>query len=245
MCGRYTLTDPGEELLQRFELPELPPGYRPRYNIAPTQPVTAIIAVEEKRRIGMLRWGLVPSWAKEASIGNRMINARAETVAEKPAFRAALRRRRCLIPADGFYEWQLRQGRKQPVRFVASSGGIFAFAGLWESWRPPASTHAEAGRQGALDESQDDEARERVVHSCTIITTSANDFVRPVHDRMPVIIPPEAYDAWLDPKLQDPDAVLQLLRAAPNDALRVYDVSTLVNAPVNDVPACVEPLPED
>lgn len=238
MCGRYTLTDPGEELLRQFGLPELPPGYRPRYNIAPTQPVTAIIAVEGERRIGMLRWGLVPSWAKDPSIGNRMINARAETVAEKPAFRAALRRRRCLIPADGFYEWQRRDGRKQPVRFVASDGGVFAFAGLWERWRPPTSMQSEA----QVDESSGDEAREPVLFTCTLITTSANDFVRPVHDRMPVILPPEAYDPWLDPSLHDPQAVLPLLRAAPEDALRVYDVSTLVNAPANDVPTCIEPI---
>src|SRR5690625_2225142 len=135
VCGRYTLTDPGDELVKHFNLPGLPADYRPRYNIAPTQSVTAILN-GDGRRAGFLRWGLIPSWAKDPAIGNRMINARGETVAEKPSFRTALRRRRCLIPADGFYEWQARNGRKQPVRFTAAKGGVFAFAGLWESWRP-------------------------------------------------------------------------------------------------------------
>lgn len=232
MCGRYTLTDLGEELLRQFQLPLLPPDYRPRYNIAPSQQVPVIVSVDGQRRIGMMRWGLVPSWAKEPSIGHRMINARAESVAEKPAFRTALRRRRCLIPADGYYEWQVRNGRKQPVRFVGARQRVFAFAGLWESWQPPA----------ANDGAQEPPSR---LVTCTIITTAANDFARQVHDRMPVILPPEAYALWLDPKVQDPEAVLPLLTAPPEDALRAYDVSTLVNSPANDVPACVEPLPED
>lgn len=231
MCGRYTLTDPGEELLRQFQLPLLPPEYRPRYNIAPSQPVPIIVTVAGQRRIGMVRWGLVPGWAKDASIGQRMINARAETLAEKPAFRTALRRRRCLIPADGFYEWRVRNGRKQPVRFVGAKQRVFAFAGLWESWQPPANDG-------------ENEPPSRLV-TCTIVTTAANDLVRPVHDRMPVILPPDAYDLWLDPQVQDPAAVLPLLTAAPEDALRFYDVSTLVNSPANDVPRCVEPLPEE
>lgn len=237
MCGRYSLTDLGEALLQLFELPALPAGYRPRYNIAPTQNVTAIITREGERRAGDLRWGLIPSWAKEASIGNRMINARAETIAEKPAFRRALRQRRCLIPADGFYEWQVRNGRKQPVRFVAADDGLFAFAGLWESWRPGVAKGASTGSATASESPE----KELVIYSCAIVTTDANDFVRPVHHRMPVIIAPDAYDVWLDPKVQDPEAVLPLLRSVAEDALRVYDVSTLVNAPRNEVPECIEP----
>lgn len=234
MCGRYTLTDPGEELMRQFHLPGLPPEYLPRYNIAPSQPVPVIASVEGERRIGMMRWGLVPGWAKDPSIGHRMINARAETVAEKPAFRTALRRRRCLIPADGFYEWQVRNGRKQPVRFVGATERVFAFAGLWESWRPPTSAES-AGEAG--------DAQPTRLVTCTIITTEANDFVRPVHDRMPVILPREAYDLWLDPRIQDPEAILPLLTSAPE--LRVYDVSKLVNSPANDVPECVEPLAEE
>lgn len=222
MCGRYSLTDLGDILLRLFELPALPEGYRPRYNIAPTQSVTTIIGADGVRQASSMRWGLIPSWAKDASIGNKMINARGETVAEKPAFRTALRRRRCLIPADGFYEWQVRGGRKQPVRFVPADGGVLAFAGLWECWRPGG------------DEPE--------VRSFTIITTAANDFVRPVHDRMPVILPPSAFDLWLDPKVQDPEAVLPLLTSAPEDALRVYDVSTLVSSPRNERAECIEPV---
>lgn len=241
MCGRYSLTDLGEVLLRLFELPNLPAGHRPRYNIAPTQNVTAIIARDGERRAGELRWGLIPSWAKDARIGNRMINARAETLAEKPSFRTALRRRRCLIPADGFYEWQMRNGRKQPVRFVAADDGVFAFAGLWESWRPGAGANTEGAATGGAAGSETADS-EQVIYSCTIVTTEANDFVRPVHHRMPVIIPRDAYDLWLDPKVQDPEAVLPLLTSAAEDALRVYDVSTLVNAPRNDLPGCIEPL---
>lgn len=223
MCGRYSLTDLGDVLLRLFELPELPDGYRPRYNIAPTQRATAIIAANGQRRAELFRWGLIPSWAKDAAIGNKMINARAETVAEKPAFRTALRRRRCLIPADGFYEWQARGGRKQPVRFVSADGGILAFAGLWECWRPGGESEPE-------------------LRSFTILTTAANDFVRTVHDRMPVILPASAFDLWLDPTVQDAEAVLPLLTSAPEDTLRVYDVSTAVNSPRNDRVECIAAL---
>lgn len=226
MCGRYTLTDPGEELIRHFNLPELPTGYRPRYNIAPTQSVTAIINGDDSdsRRAGELRWGLVPGWAKDPAIGNRMINARGETVAEKPSFRNAFRRRRCLLPADGFYEWQQADGRKQPMRIVRHDGAVFAFAGLWESWRPP----------------EGDE----VIYTCTIITTDANDTLRPIHHRMPVVVPPESYDLWLDREIDDPEVLLPLLRPRPNDEFRAYPVSTLVNNARNDVPECVEPLVE-
>lgn len=229
MCGRYTLTDPGAELLRHFQLPALPDDYRPRYNIAPSQPVTAIIADDTGRRAGSLQWGLIPRWAKDASISHRLINARAETVAEKPSFRHALRRRRCLIPADGFYEWQSRNGRKQPVRFVAADGGLFAFAGLWESWRPPPGAKL-------------DPALPDVVYTCTIITTEANDVVRPVHHRMPVIVDPDDYDLWLDRNVDDAEAVLPLLRKTSADALRMYEVSTVVNSARNELPACIEPM---
>src|SRR5690625_4137718 len=214
MCGRYTLTDPGDELIQHFNLANLPADYRPRYNIAPTQPVTAIIN-GDGRRAGALRWGLIPSWAEDPAIGNRMINARGETVAEKPSFRSAFRRRRCLIPADGFYEWQQVDGRKQPMRIVRRDGAIFAFAGLWESWRP---------RGNPTDDTDNEQNRARAVYTCTIITTDANDTLRPIHHRMPVIIPPESYDLWLDREIEDPEALLPLLRPRPDDEFRAYPV---------------------
>lgn len=225
MCGRYTLTDPGDELIRHFQLQNLPEDYRPRYNIAPTQAVLAVVN-GDGRRAGRLRWGLIPSWAKDPAIGNRMINARSETIAEKPSFRTAFRRRRCLIPADGFYEWKQVNGRKQPVRIVRRDRGVFAFAGLWESWRPP----------GGDDE--------EVVYTCTIITTNANETLRPIHHRMPVILPPEAYDLWLDREIDDPEALLPLLQPRPDDELEAYPVATVVNNARNETPQCIEPLPE-
>src|SRR5690606_738067 len=222
VCARYTLTDTGELLIRHFRLAQLPPDYRPRYNIAPTQPVTVVLN-GQGRRAAMFRWGLIPSWAKDPSIGRKLINARAETVAIKPAFRQSLRRRRCLVPADGFYEWQAVNGRKQPMRIVLSSGGLFAFAGLWDRWQSP------DGQE---------------VYSCVIITTDANERMRPIHDRMPVILSPDDYDLGLDPDVQEPEAVLPLLRPAPDDLLKAYPVSTLVNSPRHDNPACIEPVGE-
>lgn len=238
MCGRYTLTDPGQELIRHFQLTGLPADYRPRFNIAPTQPVLAIVYSHGQRRAGTLRWGLVPGWAKDPSVASRLINARAETVAEKPAFRHALRRRRCLIPADGFYEWQQRGGRKQPMRIVRRDGGLFAFAGLWESWRPPANATSRPTGTDAPHDSADG----NVLYTCTIITTEANDSLRAIHDRMPVILPPEAYDLWLDREVDDPSALLPVLRPRPDDELVAYEVSTLVNNVRNDAPDCIEPL---
>ncbi len=222
MCARYTLTDTGELLIRQFRLAELPDDYRPRYNIASTQPVTVVLGAEG-RRAASFRWGLIPYWAKDPRIGQKLINARAETVAVKPSFRHSLRRRRCLVPADGFYEWRAHNGRKQPFRVVLAAGGVFAFAGLWDRWTSP-------------------EGEE--VYSCTILTTDANDRIRPIHDRMPVILPPEDYDLWLDPGVQEPEAVLPLLRPAPDDLLRAYPVSTLVNSPRHDSPACIEAVNE-
>jgi len=173
------------------------------------------------RRLDLLRWGLIPFWAKDPGIGARMINARAETVAEKPAFRAAFRRRRCLIPADGFYEWRREGPRKQPYHFRLPDGGPFAMAGLWERWSP----------EGADP-----------IETCTILTTDANDVVRPVHHRMPVILLPEAYETWLDPDVDDRGALAPLLVPLAGDAIVGHAVSTHVNAPVNDDPTCVDPL---
>lgn len=220
MCGRYTLTTSGSEILGAFDLFELPPDYGPSYNVAPTQNVLSIINAEGRSRAGWLRWGLVPFWAKDPSIGNRMINARAETVHQKPAFRTAFERRRCLIVADGFYEWRKTAGGKVPTWLHFPDRRPFAFAGLWERWTPP-----DGGEP---------------VHSCTIVTTEANPFVRPVHDRMPVILSGAAAGIWLDPGA-DRAALQAVLRPYPGDDLTAYEVSTLVNAPRNNSPDCIAP----
>ncbi len=224
MCGRYSLTTPLEAVRQLFDFPERP-NLAPRVNIAPSQEVAAVRRGEGDlggRHLVALRWGLIPSWANEPGIGNRMINARAETLAEKPAFRAAFRRRRCLIPADGFYEWKTEGGRKQPYRIVLESGAPFAFAGLWERWEGP-------GCDG--------------VESCTIVTTEANARLRAIHPRMPVILAPESYDLWLDP--ETPGAQVQaLLGPAPSEWFTCFRVSPRINNPAHDDPALIEPLDE-
>jgi len=221
MCGRFTLRTNSVSLAEQFGC-ELPFDLPPRYNIAPTQPVATVrIGPEEARRHWqMVRWGLIPSWAKEASIGSRMINARAETVADKPAFRAALRRRRCLVPADGYYEWQKTGKSKQPYYIRLRDNLPFAMAGLWERWINP-----ETGEP---------------VETCTIITTDANELTRPIHDRMPVILNVADYDLWLDPQLQNPDPLCRLLRPFDIQAMRADPVDTYVNNPRNDGPRCIE-----
>jgi putative SOS response-associated peptidase YedK len=221
MCGRFTLAISPEQLREAFpwlEGQEAPPQ---RYNIAPSQPV-AVIPNEEERRLDYFVWGLVPSWAKDPKIGNRMINARAETVAEKPSFRAAFRRRRCLIPADGFYEWKAEPGskRKTPYYIQLETGKPFAFAGLWENWFSP-------------DGSQ--------LLSCAIITTWPNDLMAAIHNRMPVILPEAAYDDWLAPGETSPEVLSPWLAPYPAEQMRAFPVSTLVNSPANDRPECVLP----
>ncbi len=232
MCGRFSLTTPLEGLRALFGFEELP-NLAPRSNIAPTQSVAAIRQDEEGgRHLAALRWGLVPAWAKDLSIGARMINARGETLAEKPAFRAAFKQRRCLIAADGFYEWQtLGKGAKQPYRIEFSGRPPFAFAGLWERWRDPA----------AAD-------RESQVESCTIVTVAANETLRPLHDRMPVILAPEDFSGWLAPG-SDPATLQALLRPWPDEGgaygpLSLYAVSTAVNKVANDGPELLLPLDE-
>lgn len=170
----------------------------------------------------MLRWGLIPSWAKDPRIGNQCINAKAETVAEKPSFRSAFKKRRCLVIATGFYEWQVQAHAKQPMWIGLKSRRPFAFAGLWEQWQPP---------DGA------------VIESCTIITTTPNDLMAPIHNRMPVILAPPSYDQWLDPAFQHIEPLNALLRPYPSEELTVCPVSTLVNNPRQDTPECLEPLP--
>ncbi len=220
MCGRFTLLTPSETLAEQFELPDMP-ALPPRYNIAPSQSVAAVRQLPDDggRELVWLRWGLVPFWAKELSIGARMINARSETVAQKPAFRAAFRQRRCLVLADGFYEWQKQAGSKQPFFIRLEDGRPFAFAGLWEHWDGP----------------------EGAVESCTILTTEPNDLIRPLHNRMPIILLPTDYDLWLDHSVQEPRQLQPLLRPYSAQDMVAYPVSLWVNSPQNDGPRCIEP----
>ena len=218
MCGRYTLRTPVETLAEEFGISDPLPDIPTRYNIAPTQEVAAVLEEDEERKLEMLRWGLIPSWADDPAVGNRMINARSETAAEKPSFRTAFRKRRCLILADGFYEWQKTNGGKQPYYIRMKNGSPFAFAGLWESW----------DKYGGE------------IRSCTILTTDANEMVREVHHRMPVILPPETYDLWLDPDMWETEPLLDLLRPYPDDGMEAYPVSRFVNSPSNDDERCVE-----
>lgn len=222
MCGRFTLIAPAEALVEQFQLAEIP-SLTPRYNIAPTQPVAVVRPSPEKggRELALLRWGLIPFWAKDPGIGARMINARSETVAQKPAFRAAFRRRRCLVPVDGFYEWQRLERGKQPFYVRLCDGKPFAFAGLWEHWE---------GSGGAT------------IDSCTLLTTEPNGLLRPVHNRMPVVLAPKDYGLWLDPGLQEAELLQPLLRPYPSEGMIAYPISKWVNSPKNDGPQCIEPL---
>ena len=219
MCGRYSLKADLGELAQRFEFDGDWLAFESKYNVAPTQEVLTVVG-GESRRAGYMRWGLIPSWAKDPSIGSRTINARAETVADKPSFRNALRRR-CLVLADGFYEWQKSGSRRRPMRVVMRSGEPFAFAGLWETWRDP---------EG------------EVVPSCTIITTEANDLLRAIHDRMPVILSRDGEDLWLDVAEGDPAALAHVLKPYPADEMEAYEVSSIVNSYTNDGPEVIEPV---
>ena len=222
MCGRFTLITPAETIAEQFQLPEIP-ALAPRYNIAPTQPVAAVRQRPGNggRELALLRWGLIPLWAKDPGIGSRMINARSETVAHKPAFRAAFRRRRCLVLADGFYEWQRRERGKRPFYIRMGDERPFALAGLWEHWEGP-----------------DD----RMIDSCTLLTTESNDLVRPLHNRMPVILYPKDYDLWLDPGVQEAESLQPLLCPYPSEVMIAYPISTWVNKPSNEGPRCIEPM---
>ena len=221
MCGRFTQAAPGEVVADLFQLAAAP-ALAPRYNIAPTQDVAAVrVGTGGGRELVALRWGLLPPWARDGAAAARMINARAETLAEKPAFRAAFRARRCLIVADGFYEWRRHGAAREPYYFARRDARPFGFAGLWERWRSEGSGPVE---------------------SCAIITTAANELVAPVHDRMPVILDPAEFRLWLDPEARDPDALARLLRPRVGAGMRAHPVSALVNDPRNDVPACREPL---
>lgn len=224
MCGRYSITTPVDGLLQHFLFEEMP-NLAARYNVAPTQEVPVVrLESDGRRHLRLLRWGLIPSWAKDRKIAYKTINARAETVAEKPSFRSAYRKRRCLILADGFYEWRKEGEGKQPYRIVMADRGPFAMAGLWEFWRDPA------------DQSP--------VESCTIIVTEANAYLSRLHHRMPVILAPDDHARWLDPGADGAtlQGLLKPFEAAP---LVAYPVSTHVNKPANDDPACLEAVGEE
>ena len=222
MCGRYSLEADLEDLQRRFEFLQSDLTYSPRYNIAPTQPVLAVTN-GDGRRAAYFRWGLIPSWSKSAATGNRLINARAETVAERNSFRTALARRRCLVLADGFYEWRRVGKAGRPMRIVLRSGESFAFAGLWDAWHDP---------------------NGEIVRSCTIITTAANDLVRPIHDRMPVILSREMESFWLDHDVEDPQLLQQVLVPYSSGLMDAYEVSSLVNRPGNDGPEVIVPIGE-
>ncbi len=222
MCGRFTLHTPREILTRRFQVDLDAPDLTARYNIAPTQPVLTVRQARDgQRRAEEMRWGLVPHWAKDPRIGARMINARSETAADKPAFRDALRHRRCLVPADGFYEWApAGRGPKQPLHIARPDHGLFAFAGLFERWR-------------ALDESW--------LETCTLLTTDSNRRLASIHDRMPVILPPADWVLWLDPAVHDPERLQALLVPAPEGALEATAVGVRVNKPEHDDAECPAP----
>jgi putative SOS response-associated peptidase YedK len=221
MCGRYRLSRHKQVLAERFDV-EIDDNWQPRYNIAPTQDVPVIRQerTRPKRLASTMRWGLIPYWAKNASAGHKMINARAESISSRPAFQDALKKRRCLLPADGFYEWKKTGAAKTPFCFTMADEGIFAFAGIWDSWRNP---------EGKL------------VETCCIITTAPNALCAQVHDRMPVILPGEAYDLWLDPGWQKPEVVSGLLQPFDAGLMRCYEASPRVNFVKNDDVGCAEP----
>lgn len=226
MCARFSLATPAEDVAKLFGLDDAP-EWTPRYNIAPTQDVLVVREKDGKRDTRLMRWGLVPSWAKDPKIGQKLINARSETVSERPAYRAAFERRRCLMPASGFFEWtdppagapraKGRKAPRQPYHFTLVDGATMAFASLWEPWRNP---------EGEL------------LRTCTILTTEPNDLVRPFHDRMPAILPPAGFAAWLDVKTPSAEA-FELLRPLPADVLQAYAVSPAMNSAAYESPDCI------
>ena len=224
MCGRFAQKIPFEALQQNFNIRTIDSDIIPNYNVAPTQEILVIIKHDNENTLEKFHWGLVPFWAKDTSIGSRMINARAETVSQKPSFRNAFKKRRCLIPADGFYEWKGEKGHKQPYYVSTPSDKLFAFAGLWESW-----TNKES------DE-------ESVYKSCTIITTAASDSIREIHHRMPVILDPDFYEKWLNVEIQDPKELESVLQDGIIHDVKYYPVSTFVNSVKNNDPDCIKPI---
>ncbi|KLH98237.1 SOS response-associated peptidase [Brevibacillus formosus] len=221
MCGRFTIVFDAETLLNRFDIEDIPFDWREIYNVAPGQKIPAIIENKEERRIGQLKWGLVPFWSKDEKIGYKMINAKSETIQEKPAFRNLFTRKRCIIPADGFYEWKKVGKDKQPMRIMMKTGEPFAFAGLYDTWTSP---------EGEK------------LHSCTIITTKPNEVVADIHDRMPVILKKQDEQLWLDREKFDADLLQSLLVPYDHDQMRAYPVATIVGNPKNDQPECIQEI---
>lgn len=220
MCGRFALAATGEEVAEHYQLPEVP-FVVPRYNIAPTQPVAAVRLNDAgEREFTFFQWGLIPSWAKDPAMASKLINARSETAAEKPAFRAAFKRRRCLLPATGFFEWRAVDGRKQPMYIHPAAGGLFSLAGLWEIWHAP---------DGGM------------LETCTILTTSPNALMEPIHNRMPVIVDPLDYTTWLTANTPA-DQLQHLLRPYADGRLAAFPVSTAVNKPQNDTADVIAPI---
>lgn len=212
MCGRFTFIDI-EDIRERFNAD--PIDFKPNYNVAPTQDVPVILP---NHQLALFRWGLIPFWAKDPSIGNKMINARAETVDEKPSFKHSLQRKRCLVVADGFYEWKKEGSTKRPYRITLKDQGLFGFAGLWDTWKSPTGD---------------------IINSCSIITTTPNDLMIPIHNRMPVILPREVEHVWLDLSIVESGFLKSLLVPYPADQMMAYEVSTLVNSPKNNGPECL------
>ncbi len=219
MCGRYSLTKPIKTLKEHFQAIAVALEHDKHYNIAPSQRVPVILAGAQGREIHALRWGLIPSWAKDPDMGNRLINARAETVHEKPSFRSSFRKRRCLVPADGFYEWQVRDQGKFPQYIRMRTGGLFAFAGLWSEW----------------------DSGQEMLRTFTIITTTANRELESIHHRMPVILLPEQYDGWMDPETSSAP-LKNTLRPLGEGLLDHYEISKTVNSPKNDSEDCIQPV---
>lgn len=252
MCGRLTQKTPAAQLAEVFGLDSAPPELGPRYNIAPTLDILAVPNLQGPRHAEAFRWGLVPSWAPDPSVGNRLVNARAETVSQKPSFRQALQRRRCLVLADGFYEWRTDPRGKTPFHYQMKDGKPFALAGLWEVWQgPPRSSdpgaqpletnepppEANAPRDPATSKAMD--GRRWTV---CLLTTDANPLVAEIHDRMPVLLAPEDWNRWLDPAPVGPDALNDLLRPFPADAMAGFEVDPFVNKARNEGPQCVQPV---
>jgi putative SOS response-associated peptidase YedK len=223
MCGRYRLSRRKQLVEEYFYTESDEPEWTPRYNIAPSQPVPVIRQnpKEPRRKFSLMRWGLIPSWAKDASVAARMINARSETAGTKPAFRDPLTNRRCLIPADGFYEWSRTGEVKQPYCFEVNDGELFAFAGIWDRWKDPSGIW---------------------VKTCSILTTTPNAVTSAVHDRMPVILDPDSYDIWLDPGMRDLTTASELLKPYDAQLMRCYPISTRINHVANDDEECSAPV---
>jgi putative SOS response-associated peptidase YedK len=237
MCGRYSNAKDLSELMKLVGVVMRVAFFTPRYNIAPTQMAPVIFMENKRPAMKLMRWGLIPSWAKDESVGNALINARAETINSRQAFRQAYQKRRCLVPADSFYEWQERDGKRQPFRIMLKSGEPFCFAGLWERWiKPPSS--------GQPDTDLEEAPPSQTVESFTIITTQANAAIAPLHDRMPVIVEPAHYRWWLENK-PGSDLFEAALNSPLQTPLKIYPVSNLVNSPANDDPRCVEPAQMD